>query len=130
MQTIVTVTRGLVTAEHLQLVWTALGALGTLSFLVLIHEAHRDHEAVLRVRPTRMAVSAIATWGEVQDLGILMMALGCMALAGLLGILDVSSGALTILLLVVSELLLVVLGVLKLMRRRRLLRALRVDHKA
>ena len=116
--------RGIVSTEQFRLVWTVLGGLGTVLFLVLAYEARMDQVALVRSGRATRAGRALYTKGELQDLAILAMVIGCMGGAGMVALLTLP--LLAIMLLVASECLLVALGVLKLVRRRKMMRLLRM----
>lgn len=125
--TIEAVVRGIVTTEQFRLIWTVLGALGTILFLILAREARLDHVALTQVRPPRLDFLRMHTRGELQDVAMLTLVIGCMAGAGAASMMGVPLVAVA--LLVISECLLVALGFVKLMRRRAIFRSLRLSRK-
>lgn len=128
MQTLETLmSRIVISPDQLRIVWTVLGALGTVLFLLLVRETRITLWAIGQVRPARFDLATMQTRGELQDLALLSLVIGSMTGAGLSSVWGVP--LITISLLVLSEVLLVVLGIVKYARHHKLLRTVRLIRK-
>lgn len=131
-------------SEQLRILWTVVGGIGSVAGLVaavigwwLMRDSARTNWAIQQVQTSVFSLHRMHSQGDVVDSRVLELAIGLMFLtvsaqcgAGLAAEFGSSSWALV--LLVVSEILtvsslvvMVVLGVLKLNRRRRIFTAVR-----
>jgi hypothetical protein len=114
--------------EALRVVWTVSTGIGALIMLYLLREVWIDDHAIGQVRPPRADFLRVHTRGEVWDQAILTIKALLLFLAGVLAI--TLDGPWPIPPIVLSAGLLVLLGVFKFQRRRRIFRTLRLNREA
>lgn len=109
----------------LRLIWTIGTGIGTVVMLVLLREVWIDDQAIHQVRPPRTDFLRIHTRGEVWDQAVLTIKVALLFMAGLLAITVDSFWPIPP--IVLSAGLLVLLGLVRIRRRRRIFRTLRLS---
>lgn len=115
------------TLEIVRAVWTVSTGVGTLLMLWLVREALVDNWAVSQQHRSNGGALRLITRGEVEDQAVRTISLLCLFLGGVLSYFMQST--LVIALLVLSAWAQVMIGIIKLHRRRRLFDTLKLTRK-
>ena len=109
-------------------VWTLGTGMGTTVMAWLLGEVVLDYRSIRHSRLRNADVAVLIARGEIIDQSIRLLALVTLFLAGMCALLNVET-AIIIPLLLVSAAAQVVIGVLKLVRRRTMLTLLRIERR-